>query len=223
MQTAACDIFLYFPIFYLNLAGIGSTSTNQGAAMVTNGAPNDLLSNFNALTIIVFIPFLTFVVYPTLESYRISFSPINRMIVGFVLAMLAGVAGTLVQWKVYTLSPCGYHASTCPHVAPISIWWQIPNVVLGALSECFANVTAYQFAYERAPPSMKGVVMSVFLFMNALSSALGEILIPVTKDPWLLWIWGSPAVALAAQTMIFWWRFRKLNNTGEKTNSSFRW
>ncbi|KAJ5787871.1 hypothetical protein N7457_002861 [Penicillium paradoxum] len=217
----ACDIFLFFPIWYLNLGGIGSVGTNQGAAMVTNGAPNDLLNNFNALTIIVFIPFLTWVLYPTLDRYRIRIGPITRITFGFVLAMLSSLAGTLVQWKVYTLSPCGYHASTCAKVAPISIWWQLPNTVLGALSECFSNVTAYQLAYARSPASMKGVVVAIFLFMNALSSALGEILIPVTKDPWLLWIWGAPTVALGLQTVIFWLRFRKLNGNFEEKDGIY--
>jgi dipeptide/tripeptide permease len=45
----ACRVFLYFPIWNLNDGGIGSVSTNQGAAMTTAGAPNDLLSNFNPL------------------------------------------------------------------------------------------------------------------------------------------------------------------------------
>lgn len=180
--------------------------------MVTNGAPNDVLNNFNALTIIAAVPFLSFVLYPALNDRKIRFGPISRITFGFILATISGIAGTLVQWRVYKLSPCGYQASTCEDVAPISIWWQLPNTILGALSECFCNVTAYELAYSRSPRSMKGLVMAIFLFMNALSSAIGEILIPVTKDPWLLWIWGAPTVALAAQTVIFWYRFRHLND-----------
>lgn len=71
----ACMIFLYFPIckyiasgvrlgseqygLLISLAdncndgGIGSVLTAQGSTMTTNGAPNDLLNNFNPLTIIV--------------------------------------------------------------------------------------------------------------------------------------------------------------------------
>lgn len=220
----ACDVFLFFPVWNLNVGGIGSVGTNQGAAMITNGVPNDILSNFSALTIIFVIPFLTFVVYPTLNRYRIHIGPITRITFGFFLAMVSGIIGTLVQWKVYKLSPCGYQASTCGNVAPISIWWQVPNIVLGALSECFCNVTAYELAYARSPASMKGLVVAIFLFMNALSSALGEILIPVTKDPWLLWIWGAPAVALALQTITFWWRFKGLNKAVDETDEvqSFR-
>ncbi|KAJ5670934.1 hypothetical protein N7507_000061 [Penicillium longicatenatum] len=209
---AACDIFCFMPIWILNDGGIGSVSTNQGASMVTNGAPNDLLSNFNAITIIVFIPILTYGIYPALDRRNIRIGPITRITFGFILAMISGLAGTLVQWKVYSLSPCGSYASTCSEVANISIWWQIPNLSLGALSECFCNVTAYELAYARSPKSMKGLVMAIFLFTNALSSAIGEILVPVTKDPYLIWIWGAPTVALGLQTIIFWWRFRHLDN-----------
>lgn len=190
--------------------------------MITNGVPNDVLNNFNALTLIVTVPILTFLIYPLLNRRKIRFGPISRMTFGFCLQVLGGAAGALVQWKVYEMSPCGYSASTCEQVAPISIWWQIPNTVLSALSECFCNVTAYEVAYSRSPKSMKGTVMAIFLFMNALSSAIGEIMIPATKDPWLIWIWAAPTVALALQTMIFWYRFHHIDreNAIPTTNAS---
>ncbi len=105
----------------------------------------------------------------------------------------------------------GYQASTCDDVSPISIWWQIPNVSLGALSEIFVNVTAYELAYARAPENMKAIVVSFFLFNTALSSALAEILVPAINDPTLVWAWAAPAIALFVQTIIFWWRHRHIN------------
>ena len=36
-------------ITLLNDGGVGNVQSNQGAAMTSNGAPNDLLSNFNPL------------------------------------------------------------------------------------------------------------------------------------------------------------------------------
>ncbi|KAE8381763.1 hypothetical protein BDV26DRAFT_301030 [Aspergillus bertholletiae] len=209
----ATEVFLYFPIYNINDGGIGSVSSNQGASMTTNGAPNDLLSNFNALTIIVVTPVLSHIFYPLLLRYNIKFGRINRITFGFILAIISGVIGAIVQWRVYKTSPCGYYASSCDAgVSPILIWWQLPNVILGALSELFCNVTAYEIAYARAPPSMRGLVMAIFLFTTALSSALGEVLIPVTQDPYLIWVWGAPAVALAIQTILFWFRFRSLNH-----------
>ena len=212
---AACSIFLYFPIWNANDGGIGNILTNQGAAMTTNGAPNDLLSNFNSLTIIFLIPLLSYVVYPTLRKYKIKFGRINRITFGFILATISGVIGAILQWRVYETSPCGYNASSCSignGVSPISIWWQLPNVSLGAMSECFTNVTAYEIAYARSPKGMKAVVMSLFLFNTALSTALGEILTPVTVDPHLIWIWAGLAIALAVQTVIFRWAYRNMDN-----------
>lgn len=72
-------------------------------------------------------------------------------------------------------------------VSPLSIWWQVPNSALGALSECFCNVTAYELAYARAPKNMRALVMSLFLFTNALSSAVGEAITPALVDPHLIW------------------------------------
>lgn len=69
-------------------------------------------------------------------------------------------------------------------------------VILGAISECFCQVTAYEIAYARSPKNMKAPVISIFFFMNAVSSALAEGLTPVIKDPHLTWVWGGPAVSM---------------------------
>lgn len=84
--------------------------------------------------------------------------------------------------------------------------------MLGAMSECFCNVTAYELAYSRAPKGMKALVMALFLFTNALSYALGEVLSPAITDPHLIWVWAGPAIALAVQTVIFWFRYKHLND-----------
>lgn len=208
----ACEILCYFPIWYLNDGGIGAVGTSQGASMTTNGAPNDILNNFSALTIIVAVPLLSHVIYPGLQRFGIRFGPIRRILFGFFLAAISAAIGAIVQWRVYETSPCGYAASTCDNVSPLSIWWQIPNVSLGALSECFCAVTAYELAYARSPASMRGMVTAMFLFTIALSNALGEILIPAIKDPWLIWIWAAPGIALAVQSVLFWYKFRSLDD-----------
>lgn len=199
------------PIWYLNDGGIGSVPSNQAASMTTNGAPNDLLGNFNPLTIIITVPFLSYVFYPTLSRFNIQLGRITRITIGFCLGIASSTVGAIIQWRVYKTSPCGYQASTCDNVSPLSVWWQVPVMVLAAWSECFCAVTSYELAYARAPPTMRGLLTAIFLFMNGLASAVGEILIPATKDPWLIYLWAGPAVALFCQTVVFWFRFRHLN------------
>ena len=100
----AVQIFLYIPIWNLNDGGVGNTSSNQGAAMTSNGAPNDLLGHFNPLVIIVF-SFLAQVVYPFLERWKMRIGRINRMTIGFCLAIISSVIGAVVQYRVYETSP----------------------------------------------------------------------------------------------------------------------
>lgn len=212
---SACQIFLYFIVYNLNDGGIGSVASAQAATMTTNGAPNDLLSNFNPLTIIIAIPFLSYVVYPLLHRYNIKFGRISRITFGFTLAWISGIYSAVLQYYIYKKSPCGYNATSCSNngiVSPINVWLQIPNVALGALSECFCNVTAYELAYARSPKNMKALVMALFLFTNALSSALGEAVTPAIADPHLIWVWAGPAIAMAVLTVHFYWRFHFMDN-----------
>lgn len=101
----AVAIFLYIPIWNLNDGGVGAVQSNQGASMRSDGAPNDLLSHFNPLVIIVFAPFMAHVVYPFLARKKIKFGRINRMTFGFLLAAISGVIGAIVQYRVYETSP----------------------------------------------------------------------------------------------------------------------
>ncbi|CAF3487648.1 unnamed protein product [Fusarium graminearum] len=209
---SACLIFLYQPLFYLNNGGVGNVLSNQGASMTMNGAPNDLIHNFNPLTLMIFAPIMSYVLYPLLNKHHIKFGPISRMTVGYISAILGSLVGAIIQWRVYKTSPCGYHGSTCDGVSPVSIWWQLPTVMLGAIGELFTAVTAYEMAYARAPEGMKSTVVAINLAMQALSSALAQILIPSIADPNLIWAWAAPCIALFIQTIIFWVRHRHVND-----------
>ena len=59
---------------------------------------------------------------------------------------------------------------------------------------------------------MKALVMALFLFTNALSSALGEIVTPAIADPHLIWVWAGPAIAMAVLTAHFYWRYHFMDN-----------
>ncbi|MDI5899652.1 hypothetical protein QLS81_16555, partial [Flavobacterium sp. XS2P67] len=186
----ACKIFLFFVIYNINDGGIGGIQNSQANTMTTNGVPNDLINNFNPLTIIVLIPILDYGIYPILRKFKIEFRPVYRIFFGFILAALSSVAGAIIQWQVYETSPCGYHATDCEigtGVSPISVWAETVLYILGAASECFANTAAYEIAYTRAPDNMKGLVMALFLFTTSISAAISEACTSALIDPYLVW------------------------------------
>ncbi|QSZ34434.1 hypothetical protein DSL72_006026 [Monilinia vaccinii-corymbosi] len=211
----ACTIFLFFPVYIMNDGGIGNVTTSQGSAMVTNDAPNDILNNFNALTVIVTIPILSYGVYPFLRRHNIHFGPIKRITFGFFTAATSSAIGAITQWRIYETSPCGYYATGCEigtGVAPLSIWWQIPQWSLGGISECFANVTALELAYSRAPANMKGLVTSMYLFATALSAAVQQACTASLVDPYLIWPYVAPAVVGTLMAIWFYFLYRDLDD-----------
>lgn len=206
----ACLIFVFFPIYSLSDGGIGSVLTNQAGSMTKKGVPDDLLSNFNALSIIIMSPILSYIMYPTLRRFRIEMGPIKKICLGFSLGAISSMISAIVQWKIYQTSPCGHFASTCEQVAPVSLWWQAPSYWIGGTSELFANTTSYELAYALSPHHMKGLVMAVCLFMQAISAAISEACTAALVDPYLIWALAAPAVATAVVIPPMWFMFRKV-------------
>lgn len=214
----ACKIFLFFVIYNINDGGIGGIQNSQAASMTTNGVPNDLIDNFNPLTIIVLIPILNNVVYPLLRRWGIDFKPVYRIFLGFMLAALSAGIGAIIQWRVYETSPCGYHATDCTigtGVSPISVWVETVLYVLQASSECFANTAAYEIAYTRAPDHMKGLVMALFLFMQSISAAISQACVSALIDPYLIWPFVATCIAGVISAVVFLWAYKDLHKVME--------
>ena len=56
----------------------------------------------------------------------------------------------------------------------LNVWIQSGSYVLIAFSEILASITGLEYAFTKAPKNMKSLVMAMFLFTSAISSAIGE-------------------------------------------------
>lgn len=126
--------------------------------MQGHGIPNDLMQNFDPISIILFIPILDRFIYPALRKAKIPFPPINRIALGFWVASLAMIYAAIVQHLIYSSGPC-YKAPLCDAsmvdgVAQgnkIHIAIQAPAYIFIGVSEIFASVTGLEYAYTKAP------------------------------------------------------------------------
>ncbi|WWD15622.1 hypothetical protein CI109_100044 [Kwoniella shandongensis] len=202
-SLSACVVFTLIPIFNLADGGIGNQMNDMSDAMIVNGVPNDLISNFNSLSIIVFTPILTFGFYPLFEKIGFPIKPMMRMCIGFLLAAVGCVVCAVVQHNIYKTSACGNFATTCDTPSDVSLWLQVPMYLLPGIGELFVNVTSYELAYTRAPARMKGLVYSMTLFTTAISSAISLALTDVITDPYLVWPWVALAAASFVTAFIF--------------------
>jgi dipeptide/tripeptide permease len=211
----ATGIFCFFPIQYLNDNGIGGAAGYLSTMLTTNGVPNDVIQNFNSLSIICTVPIFNYVLYPSLRKARIHYGPISRITTGLLISSIGGVAYTVLNYYAYKQSPCGNHGSDdCEigtGVAPISIWYMAIPYALGGISEIFVNVPAYGIAYSRAPVSMRGLVSAINLFNTGVAYAIGLACSAVIRDPYLTWDFGGPAIAGFITAIVFYFTFRKID------------
>ncbi|KAL7948789.1 PTR2 domain-containing protein [Trichoderma barbatum] len=223
----ACKVFLFLPVFFLAYNQMTGNLTIQAGTMELHGVPNDIIQNLNPISIVIMIPLIDHLLYPGLRKLGIAFTPIKRMTTGFIMASLSMVASAVMQHYIYKMSPCGDHANmvivvdgveeSCPP-APINVWAQCLPYILIGMSEIFANVTSYEYAYSKAPENMKSLVMSVNLFMSAISAAIGEAFTPLSDDPLLVWNYTTIACIALAGGIAFWLCFRHLDSDEDKWN-----
>ncbi|KAH7890643.1 POT family-domain-containing protein [Phlebopus sp. FC_14] len=230
----ACAVFLWYPIYWLSYNQLNNNLTSQAATMDTHGLPNDVLSNLDPFALIIFIPLCDLVFYPAMVRAGLNFSALKKIAWGFYTGAAAMIWAAVVQHYIYKAgldssyvftNPCGYYAATCvdadgnPLVSPLNVWIQTGAYVLIAFSEIFASITGLEYAFTKAPKNMRSLVMSIFLFMSALSSAIGEAFVALSTDPLLVWNYGVVAVLAGVTGIVFWLSVRKLDREEDKLNN----
>ncbi|KAK8858886.1 hypothetical protein IAR55_003117 [Kwoniella newhampshirensis] len=211
----ACKFFAFFIVYNIADGGLNALVTSLTGSMTTNGIPNDFLGHANPLVIVIAIPALNRYVYPYLSSRRIPFGPVRRVVVGFLLAAAGMAWSALIQHAVYKTSPCGNQATTCEEgsgVSPLSAWLILPAPILSGLSESLAVVSAMEIGYMMSPPSLRSIINSLFLFMQAISSALVLVFLPIMRDPYLVWPFGITTVITLVATWGVWRMFKYLDD-----------
>ncbi|PLN74898.1 PTR2-domain-containing protein [Aspergillus taichungensis] len=221
-----CRVFCFYPIYWVVYGQFSSNFVTQAGQMEGHGVPNDLMQNFDPISILVFIPILEVGVYPLLRRMRINFRPITRISLGFVVASLAMMYAAIVQHLIYSAGPCyesphcelslvdGQYMGNNVHIAI-----QTPAYVFIGLSEIFASVSGLEYAYTKAPLSMKSFVQSMYLLTNAFGSAIGMALSPVAYDPAIMWMFTGLACASFATGFIFWFLYHHLNAQETEMNA----
>ncbi|KAH8819462.1 peptide transporter-like protein [Xylogone sp. PMI_703] len=215
----ATGIFCFFPIQYINDNGLGGAANALSTMLTTNGVPNDVISNFNSLSIIVMAPVLNYGLYPLLRRWGVHYGPVARITTGLFLSTMGGAAYTILNYYAYKKGPCGKYGSsaTCVDadgvslVSDISIWWMAIPFAIGGISELFVNVPAYGIAYSRAPKNMRGLVSALNLFNTAIAYAIGLACSSVIKDPYITWDFGAPTIIGLVLTIIFYFLYRDID------------
>lgn len=224
----ACKVFVFYPIYWVVYTQMTTNLTSQAAQMNLHGIPNDLMQNIDPIAIIVFIPILDRLVYPGLRRMGIQFKPITRIFMGFMFGAISMAYAAGVQKLIYNAGPCYDAPAACdagmtpdgdylPNNVHVAV--QTPAYFFIGLSEIFASITGLEYAYTKAPSTMKSFIMSMFLVTNAFGAALAIALIPTAVDPKLLWMYVGLAISCFIAGVLFWIIYSKYNATEEEMNA----
>ncbi len=122
------------------------------------------VSTANAILILVYIPFVTYLLYPFIDRF-FPLTPLRKIGIGLFLTALSFVPICYAQ----KLIDAGEHPT---------IWWQMLAYAILTLGEAMVSITGLEFSYTQAPNSMKSAVMALWLF----AVATGNILIAKFHD-----------------------------------------
>lgn len=218
----ACKVFCFYPIYWLVYGQMINNFVSQAGEMELHGLPNDILQMIDSLALIVFIPICERFIYPFIRKFT-PFKAITRITYGFFFAAGSMVYAAVLQHYIYSTGPCYDHPKACaakyasiPNHIHVAI--QVPAYALIAFSEIMASITGLEYAYTKAPHSMKAFITSLFLVTNAIGAALGIALSSTSKDPKLVWNYTGLACASFIAGCLFWVCFKHYNQKEEELN-----
>ena len=201
----ACRVFLFYPIYWVIYNQLSSNFVAQAGQMKLHGMPNDELQNIDPIVIIIFIPVLDKIVYPFLRKRGFPMYPVTRITWGFILAGLSMAFAAVIQHEIYIRPPYYNMPTAGGDGNDIHVAVQTPGYMLIGLSEILASITGLEYAFTKAPASMKSFIMSMFLFTSAFGSILGIGVSAVAEDPKFVWFYTGLCVADIVATAIFWY------------------
>ncbi|KAI8365405.1 POT family-domain-containing protein [Radiomyces spectabilis] len=206
----ACIVFCWFPIYWLCYNQMTNNLVSQASTMLTGNVPNDIMQNIDPIALIIIIPIMDSVIYPGLRRLGFPMRPMVRITLGFVFAAVAMGYTAGIQSMIYKTPPYYDHPDGQNW---ISAAYQIPSYVFIAISEIFASITGLEYAYKKAPQSMKSIVMALFLLANCFASILAFALVSVAVDPKLLWMYTGISIASGVCAILFYLCHHKNDDT----------
>ena len=143
------------PMIFAGISGLPEWTRNIHISAAQMQAVNPVL-------ILILVPLFSRVVYPF----------INRF---YRLTLIRKIACGLWLMALSALLPLWFERNILSGVE-LNIAWQMPAYVILTTAEIMVYVTSLELAYTQAPPSMKSLIMGMFLMTFALGNLLTAVI-----------------------------------------------
>ncbi|MBL9172557.1 MAG: POT family MFS transporter [Verrucomicrobiales bacterium] len=157
-------VLLPVPVFWALYDQINSSWVIQGTRMtpfelVGYRVDAERIQSVSALLVLIWVPVLTFGLYPLADRLGLRPTPLRRMGVGMVVTAVSFLMCAALQRRIES-GPA------------VSLAWQILPYTVLELGEVMVSATGLEFAYSQAPASLRSTVMSFWLLTTSLGNFL---------------------------------------------------
>jgi proton-dependent oligopeptide transporter, POT family len=146
-------VFAAVSVFWALFDQHGSSWVIQATKMdlVFMGIPFEAsqISAWNPIMVMGLIPVFIYGVYPVLEKWGVTLSPLRRMTIGMFIASISFAMAAMIQ--------VGIDSGT-----NMNVMWQFFPYLVITMAEVMISITGLEFAYTQAPKSMKSTMMSMW-------------------------------------------------------------
>jgi POT family proton-dependent oligopeptide transporter len=155
------------PVFWALFDQINTSWVVQGERMTPFSVLGyrfdaERIQSISALLVLIWVPILTFGVYPWIDRRGWKFPALARMAAGMGFAAISFIICAALQHRIQG-------------GATLSLMWQVVPYIVLELGEVLLSATGLEFAYAQAPERHRSLVMSLWL----LCTALGNFLVAV--------------------------------------------
>ncbi len=158
-----CMVYVFVAMFWALFDQTGSAWVLQAENMDRFVLGYELLPSqiqaANPIMILLFVPLISYVVYPNLRRFMVLTS-LTKISIGFFITVFAFLIPAQIElWIAAGETP--------------SIAWQLLSYVIITVAEIFVSITCLEFSYTQAPKAMKSIVMALYL----ASVSLGNVFV----------------------------------------------
>jgi POT family proton-dependent oligopeptide transporter len=152
-------VFLTVPVFFALYNQVNTTWVLQGEKMTpfhVGGfkVDGERMQAVGSILVMIWVPILTYLVYPLCEKLGLRPTALRRMGFGMVLGGITYVISGWMQARI-------------DGGETLSLAWQlVPYIVLVA-GEVLVSATGLEYAFEEAPKTMRSMMMSLWLLTIA--------------------------------------------------------
>ncbi|KAJ7571008.1 hypothetical protein O6H91_01G145000 [Diphasiastrum complanatum] len=169
-------------VYQLVTAQATSTFVEQGAVMDTrlgrlNLSPASLFTFYTISVVICTLIYESFLV-PFSRRFTGNpkgFTVLQRMSIGLVVAMLGMVAAAVVEIKRLNIVKNLGLTHKIGALAPMSVFWQVPQYFLTGAAEVFTYVGQNEFFYEQSPDGLRGLGSAFSMASVAVGNYLSTL------------------------------------------------